>query len=140
MLKKTLDALARLDYPNFEVLIIDNNTRDEKIWRPVEEYCATLGDRFRFFHVAPLKGYKAGALNFALNNTAPDVEIVGVIDADYLVEPDWLKSLVPYFDRPDIGFVQAPQDHRSEEHTSELQSLMRISYAVFCLKKTKHQN
>src|SRR3546814_3148096 len=29
---------------------------------------------------------------------------------------------------------------RSEEHTSELQSLMRISYAVFCLKKTKHKN
>src|SRR3546814_9207021 len=29
---------------------------------------------------------------------------------------------------------------RSEEHTSELQSLMRISYAVFCLKKNKHQN
>src|SRR3546814_982045 len=28
---------------------------------------------------------------------------------------------------------------RSEEHTSELQSLMRISYAVFCLKKTKYQ-
>src|SRR3546814_5752101 len=36
------------------------------------------------------------------------------------------------------GAVQAesfPKDHRSEEHTSELQSLMRISYAVFCLKK-----
>src|SRR3546814_2113460 len=30
-------------------------------------------------------------------------------------------------------------DHRSEEHTSELQSLMRISYAVFCLKKKKHK-
>src|SRR3546814_3956934 len=29
-------------------------------------------------------------------------------------------------------------DFRSEEHTSELQSLMRISYAVFCLKKKKH--
>src|SRR3546814_2547507 len=29
---------------------------------------------------------------------------------------------------------------RSEEHTSELQSLMRISYAVFCLKKKKNQN
>src|SRR3546814_8889222 len=29
---------------------------------------------------------------------------------------------------------------RSEEHTSELQSLMRISYAVFCLKKKKHQS
>src|SRR3546814_3475142 len=32
---------------------------------------------------------------------------------------------------------QAEADQRSEEHTSELQSLMRISYAVFCLKKKK---
>src|SRR3546814_5246846 len=34
------------------------------------------------------------------------------------------------------GFAAAP--NRSEEHTSELQSLMRISYAVFCLQKKKH--
>src|SRR3546814_6372115 len=34
---------------------------------------------------------------------------------------------------------QAPMSNRSEEHTSELQSLMRISYAVFCLKKKKQQ-
>src|SRR3546814_10744776 len=33
----------------------------------------------------------------------------------------------------------AREDNRSEEHTSELQSLMRISYAVFCLKKKKKQ-
>src|SRR3546814_5249223 len=31
--------------------------------------------------------------------------------------------------------ARGPSAHRSEEHTSELQSLMRISYAVFCLKK-----
>src|SRR3546814_1620927 len=35
---------------------------------------------------------------------------------------------------------QAVVGHRSEEHTSELQSLMRISYAVFCLKKKKVTN
>src|SRR3546814_9145326 len=34
----------------------------------------------------------------------------------------------------------AEHQHRSEEHTSELQSLMRISYAVFCLKKKKQHN
>src|SRR3546814_6768910 len=34
-----------------------------------------------------------------------------------------------------IGDVLEPAKYRSEEHTSELQSLMRISYAVFCLKK-----
>src|SRR3546814_4620700 len=37
----------------------------------------------------------------------------------------------------DLGFVA---DDRSEEHTSELQSLMRISYAVFCLKKKTQKN
>src|SRR3546814_1291815 len=36
---------------------------------------------------------------------------------------------------PDNRLHRSP--HRSEEHTSELQSLMRISYAVFCLKKKK---
>src|SRR3546814_7647747 len=35
---------------------------------------------------------------------------------------------------------QCSFDVRSEEHTSELQSLMRISYAVFCLKKKKHKH
>src|SRR3546814_4934932 len=35
--------------------------------------------------------------------------------------------------------AQPPQHRRSEEHTSELQSLMRISYAVFCLKKKKRK-
>src|SRR3546814_7936330 len=36
-----------------------------------------------------------------------------------------------------VGHGAAPGHGRSEEHTSELQSLMRISYAVFCLKKKK---
>src|SRR3546814_7445983 len=42
--------------------------------------------------------------------------------------------------RPGAGEITpaARRASRSEEHTSELQSLMRISYAVFCLKKTKH--
>src|SRR3546814_2351315 len=40
-------------------------------------------------------------------------------------------------DRPAHAAAAAVVDFRSEEHTSELQSLMRISYAVFCLKKKK---
>src|SRR3546814_3634888 len=39
-----------------------------------------------------------------------------------------------------IWLPQNKSMHRSEEHTSELQSLMRISYAVFCLKKKKQNN
>src|SRR3546814_9020867 len=37
------------------------------------------------------------------------------------------------------GELPRPDQRRSEEHTSELQSLMRISYAVFCLKKKKQK-
>src|SRR3546814_10237550 len=39
-----------------------------------------------------------------------------------------------------ISLTMAREIFRSEEHTSELQSLMRISYAVFCLKKKKNSN
>ncbi len=112
MMMRTLDALARLEYPDFEVLVIDNNTVDEAVWRPVEEHCQRLGPRFRFFHVRPLAGFKAGALNYALDRTAQDAEIVAVIDADYIVEPTWLKYLTPHFANPRIAIVQAPQDYR----------------------------
>jgi len=112
MLIETLDALARLEYPDFEVLVIDNNTKDEAVWRPVEAHCAKLGPRFRFFHVAPLEGFKAGALNFALGHTAPDAEIVAVIDSDYVVEPHWLRDLTPAFHDRRIAIVQGPQDYR----------------------------
>src|SRR3546814_7315093 len=40
---------------------------------------------------------------------------------------------------PDLMVPAEASAPRSEEHTSELQSLMRISYAVFCLKKQKHK-
>src|SRR3546814_5190424 len=49
--------------------------------------------------------------------------------------PD-VKTAQFHIDILTAHFVQHPD--RSEEHTSELQSLMRISYAVFCLKKKKH--
>jgi exo-beta-1,3-glucanase (GH17 family)/cellulose synthase/poly-beta-1,6-N-acetylglucosamine synthase-like glycosyltransferase len=114
MLIETLDALSRMNYPNFEVVVVDNNTRDEAVWRPVEAHCQRLGRRFRFFHVSPLAGFKAGALNYALSKTAPDAEVVAVIDSDYKVEPNWLSDLLPAFDNPRMAIVQAPQDYRDE--------------------------
>ena len=114
MLIETLDALSRLNYPNYEVIVVDNNTRDEAVWRPVEAHCARLGARFRFFHVAPLAGFKAGALNYALAQTAADAQVIAVIDSDYKVDADWLLDLVPAFDNTRIAIVQAPQDYRDE--------------------------
>jgi exo-beta-1,3-glucanase (GH17 family)/cellulose synthase/poly-beta-1,6-N-acetylglucosamine synthase-like glycosyltransferase len=118
MMLETLNALARLDYPDFEVLVIDNNTKDPQVWRPVQEHCRRLGPRFRFYHVDPLQGFKAGALNYALERTGPAAEVVAVIDCDYQVSPRWLRDLVPHFRRPEIGIVQAPQDYRDGEENT----------------------
>ncbi len=112
MVIQTLDSLAALDYPDFEVIVIDNNTKDPAVWRPVQDYCAQLGERFKFFHFDVMKGFKAGALNYVLTQTAPDAKVIGVIDSDYMVRPDWLKAVVPYFDDAKIAYVQCPQDHR----------------------------
>jgi exo-beta-1,3-glucanase (GH17 family)/cellulose synthase/poly-beta-1,6-N-acetylglucosamine synthase-like glycosyltransferase len=118
MVMQTLDALAALDYPNFEVLIIDNNTQDEAVWKPVEEYCKGLGEKFRFFHLPSWPGYKAGALNFALTQTSSDASVIGVIDSDYMVAPNWLRATVAFFEKPEVAFVQAPQDYRDENETA----------------------
>jgi exo-beta-1,3-glucanase (GH17 family)/glycosyltransferase involved in cell wall biosynthesis len=112
----TLDSLAALDYANFEVLVLDNNTKNPDVWKPVQEYCEKLGTRFRFFHLEPWPGYKAGALNFGLTETDPRAEVVAVIDADYEVRSDWLATLTGYFHDPKVAVVQCPQAHREFEH------------------------
>ncbi|MBV9785038.1 MAG: glycosyltransferase [Acidisphaera sp.] len=130
MVRQTLDALAELDYPEFEVLVIDNNTADPALWEPVAEHCARLGPRFRFFHLGQWPGFKAGALNFALAETAADAEIVGVLDSDYVVSPDWLRCMAPHFANPKVGFVQSPQDYRDNDG-SLFKRLMFWEYAGF---------
>jgi len=112
VVRTTLHSLAKLDYPNFEVLVVDNNTPDQENWSPLREIVRTLGARFKFVHLDHWPGYKSGALNFALAHTAPAAEIISSIDADYIVEPDFLRELVPAFADPRVGFVQAPQDYR----------------------------
>src|SRR5262249_8894995 len=102
----TLDSLATLDYEKFQVLVIDNNTKEEANTKPLGEHRRTLGDKFRFVHLNPWPGFKAGALNFGLRQTSPRADIVAVVDADYAVRADWLKALTGYFTDAKIAVVQ----------------------------------
>jgi len=111
MVIATLRHLARIDYPRFEVIVVDNNTREDSTWKPVEAECTRLGASFQFFHLPKWPGYKAGALNFALKQTAETAEIIAVIDSDYLVAPNWLTAMTGFFDNEKVGFVQSPQDY-----------------------------
>jgi exo-beta-1,3-glucanase (GH17 family)/cellulose synthase/poly-beta-1,6-N-acetylglucosamine synthase-like glycosyltransferase len=130
MLKQTLDAVSRLDYPNFECVVIINNTPDPEFWQPIQDHCRTLGERFKFINAEKVQGFKAGALRIAMDRTAVDAEIIGIIDADYVVQPDWLKDLVPVFADPHVGLVQAPQDHRDGDR-SLMHYIMNGEYAGF---------
>jgi len=130
MVKQTLNALAALDYPDFEVLLIDNNTKDPAVWEPVKAHCELLGPRFKFFHVAPLAGFKGGALNYLIPHTAPDAEVIAVIDSDYCVDRNWLKHMVPHFADPKIAVVQSPQDYR-DQHESTFKKLCYSEYKGF---------
>ncbi|MDO6415110.1 glycosyltransferase [Sphingomonas sp. BIUV-7] len=123
----TLDGIAAQNYPNFEVMVCDNNTKDETLWRPVEAHCrrlnAKLGfDRFRFFHVAPLDGAKAGALNWLMPRMDKAAKLVAVLDADYDAEAGFLSKLAGFFDDPKIGYVQTPHDYRAYEASPYLRA------------------
>src|SRR5262245_4492169 len=129
MVIETLRSLLGIDYPNYEVVVIDDNTEDEAMWRPVQEWCTDHG--VTFAHLSEWPGYKSGALNYALGECAnPDTEIVGVVDSDYQIDPAFLRRCVPMFADPRVGFIQAPQDYRGWHASSYLRRLY-YSYKYF---------
>jgi cellulose synthase/poly-beta-1,6-N-acetylglucosamine synthase-like glycosyltransferase len=130
VVEMTLRSLAAVDYPNLLVQVVDNNTPDPAVWRPLEELCKQLGERFSFVHLENWPGFKAGALNEATRRLPPELEIVGIVDADYLVEPGFLRAVVGHFADPRVAFVQTPQDYRDWSDDRYLRGLY-YSYRYF---------
>lgn len=130
LLRETLEALSRLDYANYLVQVVVNNTTDPALWKPVEEDCRRLGSRFQFIHLTSWRGFKAGALNEATRRLDPSVEVVGIVDADYIVQPDFLKACVPHLADPRVAFVQTPQHYRDWQDSSYLRGLF-YAYRYF---------
>jgi cellulose synthase/poly-beta-1,6-N-acetylglucosamine synthase-like glycosyltransferase len=130
MVIETLNALAELDYDNFEVIVLDNNTPDPQTWLPVQARCAALGGRFRFYHYGNMTGFKAGALNQTLRLTDPNASYIAVIDSDYQVEPFWLRRALPLFASAQIALVQGPQDYR-DAHQNVFKAMAYEEYRGF---------
>lgn len=105
---QTLDSLNKIDYSNFIVMVVDNNTNDRALWCPIKEYCLEHKELFVFHHIENMKGFKSGALNYAIENTPEDVEIVAIVDSDNIVDKGFLQECIPFFKNDDIAFVQTP--------------------------------
>jgi hypothetical protein len=129
MVIETLRHLVRLDYPRYEVILIDDNSDDEKLWRPVEAWCGRHG--VKFAHLEDWPGYKSGALNYALRELTDEAaEVIGVVDSDYQIEPGFLRGCAPAFAEPWVGFIQSPQDYRDWE-TAPYYRRLYYSYKYF---------
>jgi cellulose synthase/poly-beta-1,6-N-acetylglucosamine synthase-like glycosyltransferase len=139
LLIETIKAVERLDYPDFEIVVMDNNTKDPAVWGPVEEYCRDR-PRVKFVHVDPWPGYKAGACNLALRQyTDPRAEIVGLVDADDLVQPYYLRETISYFSDPTLGFVQTFEGNREFEGSAYYTACVD-SYQAFYLSNMSSRN
>ena len=129
MVLDTLRSLLRLDYPRYEVIVIDDNTDDEKLWLPVRDWCARHGAKFA--HLEDWPGYKSGALNYALREMTDErAEVIGVVDSDYQLNPGFLRRCAPLFADSWVGFTQAPQDYRGWEWSKYYRRLF-YSYSYF---------
>ncbi|HSH31828.1 MAG TPA: glycosyltransferase [Candidatus Saccharimonadales bacterium] len=106
IVRKTVLAAVNQDYHNHEVYILNDGYVAKKAnWRAMEHLASELG----VICVTREKpgGAKAGNINHALSKTAS--EIVAVLDADHVPDPDFIKKTVGYFCDPKMGFVQSPQ-------------------------------
>src|SRR3546814_2822248 len=96
----------------------------------------------RVDHVVPAGGERAHAKIVLLAVALRKGRLVEQADGIDQIALDVQAEAVARGDFDGAGYAVhgRPSEHRSEEHTSELQSLMRISYAVFCLKKKTYES
>jgi len=138
MVIETLQSLRALDYPNYEIIVLDDNTDDESLWHPVRDWCQQHG--IKFAHLQDWPGYKSGALNYALRELIdPRTELIGVIDSDYQLDPEFLRRCAPLFADPGVGFIQAPQDYRDWQQAPFYRRLY-YSYKYFFVVSQPSRN
>lgn len=113
---RAIDAACRLEWPRdrLEVQVLDDSDDDTAgiAARRVEAW-RDRGVDARHVRREDRQGYKAGALAAGVRRARGDFFLV--LDADFVAPPDLLRRLVPSFDDPEVGFVQAAWAHVNED-------------------------
>jgi cellulose synthase/poly-beta-1,6-N-acetylglucosamine synthase-like glycosyltransferase len=117
--KRLLQAITRLDYPGdkLQIQVLDDSTDDtaQLVSQLVDEY-KSQGVNIERLHRTNRQGYKAGALSEGLQSASG--EIIGIFDADFVPEPDWLKKTVPFFQNEKLGCLQTRWGHTNRHYNS----------------------
>src|SRR3546814_9925898 len=99
-----------------------------------EDLFTAQNEMYRLYH---LPATDNGATTFYNEDDRWAIPVDQVTGTGQPIEPYYVMMRIPGEEEAEFVLIQPMVPERSEEHTSELQSLMRISYAVFCLKKKK---
>ena len=108
----TLKAALNIDYSNYEIIVLDNNTLDRQKWQPVKEFCKDFPEKIKFRHFDLLSGYKAGALNECIKLTDESADYILTLDADYQLKPNCLQIALNEFKGDKLAVLQFPQHYK----------------------------
>src|SRR3546814_1090960 len=122
-------AIGRADQPEKQLALEEGGRIAERLIRPAEQFEDVGRARPTIVLILLGRRNRERLAAIFLRQAQNTVSASLAIEALYHEYPAFSE-----------GFDMAGRDRRSEEHTSELQSLMRISYAVFCLKQQTTQH
>ncbi|MEM7307120.1 MAG: glycosyltransferase [Planctomycetota bacterium] len=130
---RLLDCAGALDYPadRLEIQVLDDSTDEtrEIVDRKVEEL-RSRGVDAKVVRRPDRVGFKAGALDYGMRSARG--ELLCVFDADFMPRPSFLREILPGFDDPAIGMVQARWEHhnRDESALTRAQSILLDGHFV----------
>ncbi len=118
VIERLVEAVSRFDYPRelLDVQVLDDSTDEtQQVARACVAAFAAQGVPIEYIHRTNREGYKAGALENGLRTAKG--EFVAIFDADFLPEEDFLRRTVPYFEKPEIGMVQARWTYLNRDYS-----------------------
>ncbi|MGB3776410.1 MAG: glycosyltransferase family 2 protein, partial [Leeuwenhoekiella sp.] len=111
MVIATIQSCIKQQYPDFEIIVLSNNTTKTKLWKPVENFCKRYPNIIRFEHHEEMEGFKGGALDRCRALTGKKMRYLFTVDADYILDPYALRRAVRHLKYTDAHLLQFPQSY-----------------------------
>ncbi len=134
VIERLVDAVVAFDYPRekMEIQVLDDSTDEtQEIARGVVERYRALGVPIEYLHRTNRTGFKAGALQEALEKSTG--EFVAIFDADFQPAPDFLRRAVPYLTSdPKAGMVQTRWTYLNRHYSAltEIEAILLDGHFV----------
>ncbi|UCD90483.1 MAG: glycosyltransferase family 2 protein [Desulfobacterales bacterium] len=118
VVERLVESVCKINYPRqlLEIQVLDDST-DETVGiaKTIVEKMRTKGFDITYLHRTNRTGFKAGALKEGLKSAKGD--LIGIFDADFVPNPDFLKEAVPYFVDPEVGMLQTRWSHLNWDYS-----------------------